>query len=70
MVRVRGHSPWVQRFLEELGHEAITAHTQAVRLIYGGTTKNDHLHAKRLARLGRVDPRQPHPIRHWDAEQS
>ena len=46
-------SPWVQRLLQELGHEVITAHTQSVRLIYGGTTKDDQLDAERLARLGR-----------------
>jgi transposase len=64
VIEVGSHSPWVQRLLEELGHEVITAHTQAVRLIYGGTTKNDQLDAERLARLGRVDPKLLHPIRH------
>ncbi len=64
VIEVGTHSPWVQRLLEELGHEVITAHTQAVRLIYGGTSKNDRLDAERLARLARVDPRLLHPIRH------
>jgi len=64
VIEVGSHSPWVQRLLEELGHEVITAHTQAVRLIYGGTTKNDQLDAERLARLGRMDPMLLHPIRH------
>lgn len=64
VIEVGAHSPWVQRLLEELGHEVVTAHTQAVRLIYGSTTKNDQLDAERLARLGRVDPRLLHPIRH------
>ncbi len=64
VIEVGSHSPWVQRLLEELGHEVITAHTQAVRLIYGGTTKHDQLDAERLARLGRVDPKLLHPIRH------
>jgi len=64
VMEVGSHSPWVQRLLGELGHEVITAHTQAVRLIYGGTTKNDQLDAERLARLGRVDPKLLHPIRH------
>jgi len=66
VIEVGSHSPWVQRLLEELGHEVITAHTQAVRLIYGGTNKNDRLDAERLARLGRVDPKLLHPIRHRD----
>ena len=64
VIEVGIHSPWVQRLLEELGHDVITAHTQAVRLIYGGTSKNDRLDAERLARLGRVDPKLLHPIRH------
>ncbi len=66
VIEVGSHSPWVQRLLDELGHEVITAHTQAVRLIYGGTNKNDRLDAERLARLGRVDPKLLHPIRHRD----
>jgi transposase len=64
VIEVGSHSPWVQRMLEELGHEVITAHTQAARLIFGGTTKNDRLDAERLARLGRVDPKLLHPIQH------
>jgi transposase len=64
VIEVGTHSPWVQRLLEELGHEVITAHAQSVRLIYGGTSKDDRLDAERLARLGRVDPKLLHPIRH------
>jgi transposase len=64
VIEVGTHSPWVQRLLKELGHEVITAHTQSVRLIYGGTNKNDRLDAERLARLARVDPKLLHPIQH------
>jgi transposase len=64
VIEVGSHSPWVQRLLEELRHEVITAHTQSVRLIYGGKNKNDRLDAERLARLARVDPKLLHPIRH------
>jgi transposase len=64
VIEVSTHSPWVQRLLNDLGHEVITAHTQAVRLIYGSTSKDDRLDAERLARLGRVDPKLLHPIRH------
>ena len=35
-----------------------------VRLIYSGRGKDDRLDAERLARLGRVDPKLLHPIRH------
>ena len=41
VIEVGTHSPWVQRLLQELGHETITAHTQSVRLIYGSKDKND-----------------------------
>lgn len=64
VIEVGSHSPWVQRLLEDLGHEVITAHTQSVRLIYGGKNKNDRLDAERLARLARVDRKLLHPIRH------
>jgi transposase len=64
VIEVGTHSPWVQRLLQELGHETITAHTQSVRLIYSSTSKNDRLDAERLARLARVDPKLLHPIQH------
>ena len=64
VIEVGTHSPWVQRLLQELGHDVITAHAHSVRLIYGGTNKNDRLDAERLARLARVDPKLLHPIRH------
>ena len=64
VIEVGTHSPWVQRVLQELGHKVITAHTQSVRLIYGGTNKKDRLDAERLARLARVDPKLLHPIQH------
>jgi len=64
VIEVGTHSPWVQHLLQRLGHDVITAHTQSVRLIYGGTSKDDRLDAERLARLARVDPKLLHPIRH------
>jgi transposase len=64
VIEVGTHSPWVQRLLQELGHETITAHTQSVRLIYGNRDKSDRLDAERLARLARVDPKLLHPIQH------
>jgi transposase len=64
VIEVGTHSPWVQHLLQGLGHDVITAHTQSVRLIYGGTSKDDRLDAERLARLARVDPKLLHPIQH------
>jgi len=64
VIEVGTHSPWVQRLLQELGHETITANPRHVRLIYGSRNKNDQLDAERLARLARVDPTLLHPIQH------
>jgi len=64
VIEVGTHSPWVQRLLQELGHETITANPRYVRLIYSSGSKNDQLDAERLARLARVDPKLLHPIQH------
>ena len=64
VIEVGTHSPWVQRLLQELGHETITANPRYVRLIYGSRNKNDQLDAERLARLARVDTKLLHPIQH------
>jgi len=64
VIEVGTHSPWVQRLLEELGHETITANPRYVRLIYSSRNKNDKLDAERLARLARVDTKLLHPIQH------
>ena len=64
VIEVGAHSPWVQRLLQELGHETITANPRYVRLIYSSGSKNDQLDAERLARLARVDPKLLHPIQH------
>ena len=64
VIEVGSHSPWVQRLLQELGHETITANPRYVRLIYSSGSKNDQLDAERLARLARVDPKLLHPIQH------
>ena len=64
VIEVGTHSPWIQRLLQELGHETITANPRYVRLIYGSRNKNDQLDAERLARLARVDTKLLHPIQH------
>jgi hypothetical protein len=64
VIEVGTHSPWVQRLLQELGHETITANPRYVRLIYSSRNKNDRLDAERLARLARVDTKLLHPIQH------
>src|SRR5689334_16052895 len=56
-LEVGTHSPWVSRYLADLGHEVIVANARRVRLITDSTRKNDRLDAKTLARLMRHGPR-------------
>ena len=64
VIEVGTHSPWVSRWLEAQGHEVIVANARAVRSIAESDRKTDRNDAEQLARLGRVDPRLLHPIRH------
>ena len=63
-MEVGGHSPWLSRLLEKLGHEVIVANARQVKLISQSSRKNDRLDAQMLARLARVDPQLLRPIRH------
>ena len=64
VIEVGTHSPWVSRWLEAKGHETIVANARAVRSIAESDHKTDRNDAEQLARLGRVDPKLLHPIRH------
>lgn len=63
-LEVGTHSRWVNRLLEELGHEVIVANARKVRLIYGSDHKTDRLDAEALARLARLDPALLSGIQH------
>jgi transposase len=63
-IEVGTHSPWVSRLLGSLGHEVIVANARQVKLISSSSRKSDRLDAQTLARLARVDPELPRPIRH------
>lgn len=63
-LEVGGHSPWVSRILEKLGHQAIVANARRVKLISQSSGKNDRLDAEFLARLARADQKLLAPIRH------
>ncbi|HYW36581.1 MAG TPA: IS110 family transposase [Terriglobales bacterium] len=67
-LEVGTHSPWVSRYLAELGHEIVVANPRRVRLITDSTRKDDRLDAKTLARLVRIDPELLSPIRHRSAQ--
>jgi transposase len=58
------HSPWVSRVLEECGHEVLVANPRRTRLIYASKRKTDEVDAESLARLARVDPKLPYPLKH------
>ena len=68
VIEVGSHSPWVSRWLKELGYEVIVANARKVAMISRNTRKNDRLDAQTLARLGRIDPKLLAPIRHRSAE--
>lgn len=63
-IEVGTHSNWVDRMLQECGHEVLVANPRKTRLIYGDERKTDKLDAQKLARLARVDPELLYPIEH------
>ena len=48
------HSPWVSRFLQELGLRVIVANPRKTRAIYENERKSDRCDAMMLARLARM----------------
>lgn len=61
-------SPWISRFLAELGMQVIVANARKVRAIWDQEFKSDERDAEMLARIGRLDPRLLRPIRHGSEE--
>lgn len=61
-------SPWISRFLAELGLEVIVANPRKVRAIWDADRKSDERDAEMLARIGRMDPKLLKPIQHGSAE--
>ena len=66
-LEVGTHSPWISRYLEQLGWEVTVANARKLRAIYSNDRKCDRLDAQMLARLGRVDPQLLHPVHHGSA---
>ena len=58
------HSPWISRYLEELGWRVIVSNPRKVRAIYQHERKSDQRDALMLARIGRMDPALLYPVRH------
>jgi len=65
---VGSHSPWMSRFLTELGHRVLVANPRKVRAIYQTTRKSDERDARLLAQIARVDERLLAPIEHGSEE--
>jgi transposase len=63
-VEVGTHSPWVSRYLSQLGHEVIVANARQLKLISQSSRKDARMDAQTLARLARIDPGLLRPIRH------
>jgi len=61
-------SRWVSALATECGCEVIVANPRKVRAIAESDSKTDRADAELLARLGRVDPKLLHPIRHRGPE--
>lgn len=64
IVECGAQSPWISRFLAELGMEVIVANARKVRAIWDQDFKTDERDAEMLARIGRLDRRLLRPIRH------
>ena len=65
---VGSHSPWISRFLKELGHEVIVANPRKLRAIYASDRKSDRNDARMLARIARLDPQLLYPVQHGSEE--
>ena len=64
VLEVGTHSRWLSAMLEEMGHEVLVADARRLKMIYADTNKQDRLDARRLALLGRADPRMLYPVHH------
>jgi transposase len=65
---VGSHSPWIKRFLAELGHEVFVANPRKLRAIYTSDRKSDKNDARMLAKIARLDPQLLHPVEHGSEE--
>ena len=68
VMEVGTHSPWISRFLKELGHRALVANPRKVRAIYQNERKCDKRDAEMLARIARTDEKLLYPVDHVTEE--
>jgi transposase len=62
------HSPWISRYLEQVGWEAIVSNPRKVRAIYQHERKSDQRDALMLARIARMEPALLYPVAHGSEE--
>ncbi len=65
---VGSHSPWISRFLTELGHEVIAANPRKLRAIYASDRKSDKNDARIIAHIARIHPKLLYPIQRSSEE--
>src|SRR5215467_6261080 len=58
------HSPWISRYLEQLGCEVVVSNPRKTRAIYRHERKSDRRDALMLARIARMDRALLYPVRH------
>lgn len=68
VMEVGMQSPWISRFLKDLGHRVLVANPRKVRAIYQNDRKSDRKDAEMLARIARSDEKLLHPIEHGTEE--
>jgi transposase len=68
VMEVGTHSAWMQEIITGEGHEVVVANPRLMEGSKRRKRKNDRIDAKKLARLGRVDPQSLYPIRHRSRE--
>ena len=68
VMEVGMHSPWISRFLKELGHRVLVANPRKVRAIYQNERKCDKRDAELLARIARTDEKLLYPVEHVTEE--
>jgi transposase len=62
------HSPWISRFLTDLGATVLVANPRKLHAISRSERKCDRRDAQMLARLARADAALLHPIQHGSAQ--
>ncbi len=68
-IEVGTHSPWISRYLTQLGAQVVVANARKLRAIYTNERKSDELDARMLAKIARLDIDLLHPIQHGTEEQ-